>query len=474
MFSRIYPATTGLDVDFPSDHLFRGSRTKVVIRRGNLEESIVKHILNQAGGLPADYDDVAYVIYHLAGNVGAATLELAPYDSTYVDSQWVTNNNGTLFKFEGIRVYEQTDDGTPEGYKLPQPIDFVWDYDLTNLGNDPEQYRWSILITSKRDSDDHSRVVAMGKALSLSGTALPQAAAAAIDVDEWARYFALLMLVGVTDVYGVDNPHNMYFYARPNDGRMVALQNDWKSAFVQAATASIYGIDNVFKVLELPGCRRLFQGHLLDLIDSTYNSAYLARWAEHFSQVTGVDFSAVPGYADARGAAVRKQLAAAIPFSITSNGGTNFTVTTPAVTLEGQGWINVYAIGLAGSADLLPVVWLNDQTWQATVPLAAGSNNIQLVAYNYRGVQVGQATVAVTGIVPPSFTAVTQGGSQVHLQFQAFAQQSYTLYWRQNLTSGQWQVLATFPAGASTSLQEATDLLAPGASQRFYRLATTY
>ena len=471
MFSRPDPSATGVRLEFPGDHLFRGSRTTVIVRRSDLVETIGRHILNQAGGLPANYCDVVYVIYHLSGNVGAATLDLAPYDSTYVDSQWVGNNDGTLFKLEGIRVYETTDNGTPEGYKLPQPVDFVWNYDISNLGNDPEQYRWSILMQSKRTRDDFSRVVAMGKAFSLTATPLQQAAAAAIDVDEWARYFALQTLVGVTDIYGADNPHNIAFYARPDDGRLVVLQNDWGNAFAQSTTASIYGINNIYRILQLPGYRRLFQGHLLDIIDSSYNSAYLARWAQHFSQVTGTDFTSVPGYADARGASVRKQLAAAIPFSITSNGATNFTVHASTVTLQGQGWINVYAIGLAGSDTLLPLVWLDDQRWQVTVPLAPGPNNLQLLAYNYRGVQVGQATITVTSFVPPAFTAVTQDGLQVHLQFQAVAQQSYTLYWRQNLTSGQWQVLATFPAAATNSLQEATDLLSAGGSQRFYRLA---
>jgi len=35
----------------------------------------------------------------------------------------------------------------------------------------------------------------------------------------------------------------------------------------------------------------------------------------------------------------------------------------------GQGWINVYAIGLAGSGTPLPLAWLDDQRWRVTVPL---------------------------------------------------------------------------------------------------------
>jgi hypothetical protein len=647
MFSRPDASTTGFTVIFPADHLFRGSRTEVIVRRSDLGASLVKHILNQAGGLPGNYNDVVYLVSHRADNVGAATLNLANYDRTYIDSQFENNNDGTAFKFEGIRVYETTDDGTPEGYKLPQPIDFVWDYDLANLGDDPEQYRWSILILNQRARDDYSRAVAMGQAFSQTGTALQPAAAAAIDVDEWARYFALQTLLGVTDIYGVDNPHNIAFYARPDDGRMLVLQNDWGFACGLSTSASIYGKNNIYRILQLPGYRRVYQGHLLDLLNSIYNPAYLTRWAQHFSAVTGMDQTSVPAYAQARGAAVRSQIASAIPFAVTSNGGSNLVVNTPTVILAGRGWINVHDIGLAGSTSLLPVTWLDDQRWQATVPLEVGSNWLQLVAYDYRGATVGQAAIAVTStvsgfvqrdylritelmyhpppptaaelaagfsdaedfefiellntgptniplvgvrftmgvtfdfstaaitnlnpgqrvlvvakrpsfafryganlpvagayaghldnkgervqlvdawnnvildltyqpdggwpsaadgggsslevldvngnyndagnwqaslraggtpgspaIIRPAFSSVAQAGTQVLLQFQAAAGQSYTVYWSEDIMPRAWQVLTNVPAGASTRLEAVTDNMAPVAAHRFYLLGT--
>jgi hypothetical protein len=315
--------------------------------------------------------------------------------------------------------------------------------------------------------------------------------------------------------------------------------------------------------------------------------------------------------------------------------------------LVGRGWINVHGIGLAGTTNLLPVTWLDDVRWQAAVPLAAGDNHLQLVAYDYRGTPVGQAAIVVTStvsgfaqrdylrltevmyhpppptaqeravgfssaedfefiellntgptnisligarfiagvtfdfstaaitnlapaqrvlvvaseaafafrygtnlpvagayaghldnkgeqvrlvdawnnvildftyypatgwptaadggggslevldvngdyndphnwqasllaagtpgfaaIIPPSLTSVSQEGTQLHLRFQAAAGQTYTLYWSEGLTPGQWQVLATVPAGASTRLEEVTDVLTPTTAQRFYRLGT--
>ena len=240
----------------------------------------------------------------------------------------------------------------------------------------------------------------MGKAFSQTNTeALFQSTAAAIDVDEWARYFALQTLMGIVDIYGTDNPHNIAFYQRSNDGRIVVLQNDWGYPFQTSTSASIYGKNNLFTILKLPVYNRLYQGHLLDLMNHVYNSAYLSRWAQHFTSVTGSSFDDAPSYADSRDASVRSQLAAQIPFAITSNGGKDFTVNTPSVTLEGQAWIDVHDIGLAGENNHLSVTWLDDQRWQIVVPLKANTNAINLVAYDCRGEQVALGNINVTTTV---------------------------------------------------------------------------
>ena len=80
MFSRPDASGTGFTLKFPSDHLYRGSRASVVVRRSDLGATMLKHVLNQAGGLPANYNDVVYLVSHRPDNVGPATLDLANYD----------------------------------------------------------------------------------------------------------------------------------------------------------------------------------------------------------------------------------------------------------------------------------------------------------------------------------------------------------------------------------------------------------
>jgi hypothetical protein len=396
MFSRPSPSSTGFTVKFPSDHLFRGSRSSVIVRRSGMVESFLKHLLNKVGGLPANYDDIIYLVSHRPDNRGPARLNLANYDDTYVDSQFENRNDGTVFKLEGIRIYQATDDGTPEGNKLPQPVDFAWSYDLSNLGDDPEQYRWSIMISNQRARDDYSRIVNMGKAFSLSGAALQSAIASAVDVEQWARLFALQNFFGITDIYGADNPHNVAFYVRPDDGRMLALQNDWGFAFGLSTGASIYGRQNVFKMLNLPVYRRVYQGQLLSLLDALGDKAYVTRWASHYSGVTRENYTGAPAYLASRSASIRGQLAPQIPFEITSNGGNPFSVNTPSVTLDGRAWINVREIRLAGESYPLPIQWIDGIQWRIQAPLNSGENRVDLVAYDYNGAAAGEDSIILT------------------------------------------------------------------------------
>lgn len=396
MFSRSQPSLTGMTIKFPADHRFRGSRESVIVRRRGLVETFAKHVLNSAGGLPGNYDDVVHLVSHRSDNMGTARLNLANYDDTYIDSQFEGDNDGTVFKLEGIREYQTTQSGNPEGLKLSQPIGWIIGFDIANLGDDPEQYRWGIMIQSQRRRDDYSRIVAMGKAFSFSGASLKQAASAAIDVDEWARLFALQSLLGIGDVYGVDNPHNFAFYVRPSDGRVVGLQNDWEFAFGAPTSASIYGNKNVYKMLRVPGIQRIYQGHLLDLVENVVNSSYFTPWTRHYSTMTGESYTSLASYAAARATSVRGQLAARIPFEITANNGLPYQVNTASVVLQGRGWIDVHKIFKAGETAPLTVTWLDDQRWQATLPLAAGTNEIILEARNFRGAVVGQDSIAVT------------------------------------------------------------------------------
>ena len=66
------------------------------------------------------------------------------------------------------------------------------------------------------------------------------------------------------------------------------------------------------------------------------------------------------------------------------------SVETPSIALSGRGWVNVRQIRLAGQPQPLDVRWTDTTTWQATIPLQPGRNDLHLEAIDFAGQVVGQ------------------------------------------------------------------------------------
>lgn len=395
MYSRNNPDAAAYNVRFPADRLFRGVHRTVQLKRRVIQEIIAKHVQNQSG-VPGMYDDIVHLFSHRPGNAGPARMSLAHYNDIYLDSQYEDGAAGTLFNMEGIRVAVATEDGSPQGVKLPFPIDWVANYDIVDLGEDPEQYRWSTMIRNNRARDDYAPYIALARAFSLSGTALERAVPDVLDVDEWMRVFALLSLFGIGDTYTQGNPHNLNFYVRPADQRVLALPYDWDFLFALEATAPLWGDGNLSRIISRPVYMRCFYGHLLDLMETAFQADAMAPWVAHYGAVAGEDYGSALDRVRARSQYVRSRLPAAIPFAITSNGGADFTVTNLSVQLEGRAWIDVREIRLAGQSAPLPLSWRDAARWQVAVPLATGLNRIALEAFNRRGEIVGQDAINVS------------------------------------------------------------------------------
>gem|GEM_PF-3474001 len=368
----------------------------LVVAPGAIEEIIAKHAQNQAG-IPGMYEDIVELFSHRRGNAGAARLSLAHYNDIFLESQFENGADGFLYNMEGIRVLGTTHNRLPEGIKLGMPVDWVGDYDVMNLGDDPEQYRFSTTLRNNRSRNDHGPYIAMAKAFSLSGTALEQAIPRVIDVDQWMRYYAMLTLFEIGDTYTLGNPHNIGFYARPSDGRILALPYDWDFFFANGSSSPLWGNQNLAKVIARPMFTRLLHGHLHDLIQGVFTADYLGPYIANFGQVAGQSYSGYLARIRARAQYVRGRLRAAVPFEITSNGGADIAVTTPEVTLEGRGWIDVIDLRQAGG-EPLALAWLDGLRWRAKIPLVATTQRLELEAFNRRGEKVGADGIGITTI----------------------------------------------------------------------------
>ena len=404
MFSRRSVGRVGFNLKLPADKLYRGTHGSITLRNGNKREITVKHLINSAGGLHDNYNDIVQFNGHLSTYDGRSRMEMTRFGNDYLEGlPGGDGTDGTVFKMEGIREFQATQDGTPDSPKLPFPIGWVPSFDLADQGDFKEDYRHNLRINTALDRDDYSGVIEMAKLFSLSGSALEEAAPDIINVDMWTRQFAMLSLCGVRDTYSQGNPHNLNFLTRPGHPTD-PMPWDWDNHYNDPTNTSIWGNRNVVKLFQRPIYTRLYQGHIHDLISRSFNTAYATTWFDHLGACAGENYASGIGYVTSRANTVLNQLPAQIPFTITSNGGNDFDHNGSTVTLTGSAWINAKQIIVDGTSTPLPLTWLDDQSWEVQVPLFPGSNPITLTALDFQGNPAGSDTINVTntGNVEPA------------------------------------------------------------------------
>jgi hypothetical protein len=144
----------------------------------------------------------------------------------------------------------------------------------------------------------------------------------------------------------------------------------------------------------IPQYRRLFDGHVNDLIETCFNRTYATPWAANLSTVTGKNINGRITYIDNRVSTARASLPADVAFQITTNGGAGFSAADSAIDLAGDAWIDVFSILVNGVP--AAVTWSNADSWRITVPISAGDNLLRLTALNTRGTEVGSDLITVT------------------------------------------------------------------------------
>ena len=386
----------------------------------SVNEMLYQTIANRAGEVPASYDDICWFQAPLPAYNRLAQLKLARFNNNYLDSIFDGSDaEGSLYKQELIYYPTTTVDGNPESLK--NTYNQVRDLDIKSLGLSADSYRMTYLLQNHTDRDDFSRIMNMCSAFDSSAASLYANSFAAIDTDNWMRVLAMNALTGLADTYNQGLAHNIMFYARPSDGRVMLLPWDQDHAFYYATNANIFGpgTHRVAAIVALPQNRRLFCKHLQNLCQTGFRNDYLDPFITALSntaQKPGYAFNFKQWVANRR-AYVFGQITAqhpAVSFVITTNGGANFAVNQSSATLAGSGWIDVDAIRLDATGELLPVTWTGGSAWQVTVPLAGGANVISVTALNIQGQAVGNDTVTVTNNGPEAASAANLVLSEIH------------------------------------------------------------
>ncbi len=403
--SRTTPQRLGFAVQFNAEQLFRGVHRTVAIDRSESvgfgqREMLIHAAMNHAEDLPTKYHDLIKVITPQATHTGGAELQLARYGSDYLDSQYENGDAGNMYEYELVYQLNSTDNGTPEGLKVPNP-DSVVGTTIRDLGNNPEDYRWTYLLKNNRAEDDYSRLMTFVKGFAAGGGRDPVDPNEVIDVDQWMRGFAISMLSGAGDSYGGDgSQHNVMFYERPSDHRFLHMPHDL-DAFYDVNRPLVPNNPDLPKLMNTPARARAYYGHVQDIISTTYNSTYMAHWATNYGQLLPAQpFASHLAFIVTRSNSILTQVkgrVAEIPFSITTADG--MVVNEATATIGGNGWVNVREIRLAGSDQPLALTWTDLDSWTAKVPVPFGEHTLQLEAYDFRGKLIATDSIVVESTV---------------------------------------------------------------------------
>lgn len=394
-------ARLGYVLSFGRDEPFLGAHTSISVDRSggvtsNQYEILVKQVMNHSRGIIATEDDIIRVIGTKTGIVGPAILSKSRFDSEYLDGQWDNGGDGTLFKYELIYVQTQTNNGSPEGFKIPQEGPEHPGVNIGTLGSSKELYRWHYLIKNNHDRDDYAPLIPALNALGQSGAAFISQTPPLVDVNGYLRALSVPTLFGVIDNYATNSQHNALFYFPPG-GKMTYIPWDLDYLNQTNATAAITGNPELSKWLLSPVYKRAFWSNVRDVLNTSFNTTFLTRWANHYSRF-GVDMNSSLSYLTSRASYAASQVTANIPqvpFRITTP--SPLTVNTPFATIVGDGWVDITTIRLSGSTRPLAVTWTDDNSWTAQLPVQAGTNTYTLTAHNSQGVQIGTASITVTG-----------------------------------------------------------------------------
>ncbi|MCB9690093.1 MAG: lamin tail domain-containing protein [Alphaproteobacteria bacterium] len=399
----------GYGLQFPRDTPFRGSQRTVLLDRSQgvsfgQREFLLNLVAGRVGLVSAELNDLGWAVTPRAEHTGPVELQIDRLSDLVLDNQYADGADGEEYDYELIYYPLTTDDRTPQGQKLPQP-DSVVGTPLTDLGPDPEAWRWTFELQNHEDRDDHEPIMRLGRTFALADPAFSLALDNVIDVDQWLRGFAFATMAGAVDNYGGDGAqHNARFYRRPDDGRMLYFPHDLD--FFGSTTMPVFGNADLRRITADPLWRRTYYQHLFDLVDRGFLPAALdADCAEVGALLPAQDFAGNCAQMHARAdwvlsgspdAVLRRY--PVVPFAITTNGGVGFSTASAAATLEGDGWIDVRELWWSGSPDPLEVTWLDDRTWQVTVPLLLGPNPVDLTAVDLAGQVVGTDTLVVTRV----------------------------------------------------------------------------
>ena len=389
----------------PGDDLLLGTRDRVFGLTGNggEEETRMRNqIANWVArkmGLP--YLNTAYMRFYRNGSpFGSVAEDLEQPSNEYAESWYPDGGSGDLRKVAFAFEFDDSGGFAPTGADLGVYKNPNGQYNLSRY-----RYNWQGRPTGTSANDFTHFFAMVTAANDRTANFIPNLLNIA-DINQWMRTFALDGCLGNWDTWGTGNSQNKYLYFQPGGRwRILPWDMDWVLGVGDPTNRRLFGgNDPVVNVMfDTPVFQRMAWRAYQDAVSgplstNQFQPQFTARSAAlAFNGVTGISSpSVIASYLNGRRTYLNSQIQAsdAKSFAITSNGGNNFTSSTPVAVIEGTAPFATAAIEVNGTP--MPLEWTTLQNFRIRVPLVGLTNVLNLVAVRADGTPVSGMTDSVT------------------------------------------------------------------------------
>jgi hypothetical protein len=395
-------------VEVPPDDRLLGATERIFAATGNggSEQTAIRSQLaawlHQQQGVP--YLHAQYMRLFRNGTEPYNVMEdLEQPDHDYAERWFPAGGPGDLYK---VAMWFEFGDDNSNFSATSATIER-----FTTLGGALKlaRYRW----TFQRRSNDgtatnYTTVFDLVNAANNTGQTYVSDLLNIADIEQWMRVFGCGWIMGDWDMWSYQVGQNMFLYKQPGL-RSVLMRWDIDFTFGLGNSASSQlsgGQDPVVnRMYSNPTFRRMLWRAYLDavngpLLDERYQPQIDARRAVLLKNgITGLSTpTSISSFIRSRRSYILNQIRAndAGAFAITSNGGNDYTSTTPTTSLTGTAPFAVATIEINGVP--YPVNWTDQRTFAATIPLTARTNTLTLVGKDRLGNPVPAATDSITVI----------------------------------------------------------------------------
>ncbi|MFH0879416.1 MAG: lamin tail domain-containing protein [Lentisphaerota bacterium] len=357
-----------------------------------MRERLAFHIASELG-LPYSYQRLIHMA--LNGNQHSDVYaDTHHVNSDYIETWFPEDSEGDLYKF---------DDWFEFGNNFTEFVNAdasLQDFTTTGGEKKKARYRWNLERKANGPyDDDYTNLYQLVDMANLTGTPYPSGLASLADVEEWMRLLAFRHAVVDWDAYGYNRGKNMFAY-KPVEGKWKLLLWDLDMG-LGASVEAVYNRDLleissntmpvIARVLAQPPFKRAYWQGLLDAVEGPMTSAscdpLMDEWfyAMQYSGVAATNPSAVKSWISNRRGYILSQMTSLTntALSITSHGGTDFSVSSNLLQLTGTAPIQAREIRINGVSYV--VDWNSETSWTAAIALQSGTNTLNVQAYDADG-----------------------------------------------------------------------------------------